>query len=93
MFDILIKNIKGLVQVRTEAYAPVAGAAMAGLPIVTDGFLAIKDGVIAALGSMDQLPSGSALQIIDAAGRFVLPAFVDSHTHLVFAASREENSL
>ncbi len=90
MFDILIKNIKGLVQVRTEAYAPVAGAAMAGLPIVTDGFLAIKDGVIAALGSMDQLPSGSALQIIDAAGRFVLPAFVDSHTHLVFAASREE---
>jgi len=90
VFDILIKNIKGLVQVRTEAYAPVAGAAMAGLPIVTNGFLAIKDGVIAALGSMDQLPGASALQIIDAEGRFVLPAFVDSHTHLVFAASREE---
>lgn len=89
-FDILIKNIKGLVQVRTEAYAPVAGAAMAGLPIVTNGFLAIKDGVIAALGSMEQLPGASALQIIDAEGRFVLPAFVDSHTHLVFAASREE---
>jgi len=63
---------------------------MAGLPIVTNGFLAIKDGVIAALGSMDQLPGASALQIIDAEGRFVLPAFVDSHTHLVFAASREE---
>lgn len=90
MFDILIKNIKGLVQVRTEAYAPVAGAAMAGLPIVPDGFLVIKDGVIAALGPMDQLPGASALQIIDAGGRFVLPAFVDSHTHLVFAASREE---
>ena len=63
---------------------------MAGLPIVTNGFLAIKDGVIAALGSMEQLPGASALQIIDAEGRFVLPAFVDSHTHLVFAASREE---
>ena len=90
MFDILIKNIKGLVQVRTEAYAPVAGAAMAGLPIVSDGFLAIRDGVIAALGPMDQLPGGEATQTIDATGRFVLPAFVDSHTHLVFAASREE---
>jgi len=90
VFDILIKNIKGLVQVRTEAYAPVAGAAMAGLPIVSDGFLAIRDGVIAALGPMDQLPGGEATQTIDATGRFVLPAFVDSHTHLVFAASREE---
>jgi len=78
------------VQVRTEAYAPVAGAAMAGLPIVSDGFLAIRDGVIAALGPMDQLPGGEATQTIDATGRFVLPAFVDSHTHLVFAASREE---
>ena len=90
MFDILIKNIKGLVQVRTEAFAPLAGAAMAELPIITNGFLAIKDGVIAALGSMDQLPAGQASQTLDATGRFVLPAFVDSHTHLVFAASRED---
>lgn len=90
MFDILIKNIKGLVQVRTEAHAPVAGAAMAGLPILSDGFLAIKDGVIAALGTMDHLPGGQATQTLDATGRFVLPSFVDSHTHLVFAASREE---
>lgn len=90
MFDILITNIKGLVQVRTEANAPVAGTAMADLPIQADGFLAIKNGIIVALGPMDQLPGGQATQTVDATGRYVLPAFVDSHTHLVFAASREE---
>lgn len=88
--DILIKNIKGLVQVRTEALHPLRGAAMGELPIMANAFLAITGHRISAFGEMDALPSFSAAQEIDASGRFVFPSFVDSHTHLVFSDSREE---
>lgn len=64
---------------------------MADLPVITNAFLAIKNGIINDFGRMENLPSGSiATQQIDAAGRFVFPSFVDSHTHIVFAAPREE---
>jgi imidazolonepropionase len=53
-----------------------------------DGWLLIEDEHIAALGPMTQLPSFPAT-VIDAAGRYVLPAWCDSHTHLVYAGSRE----
>jgi len=88
--DLLINNIHGLVQVRTATPAPVAGAAMAELPILHNAFLYIKDGLIAGYGSMNEQPAIHADQTIDASGRFVFPSWVDSHTHLVFAASREE---
>jgi len=89
-WDILIKNIKGLVQVREQKVTIVAGTAMATLPIVAHAYLAIKDGIIADFGSMDSLLSQNATNTIDASGCFVLPSYVDSHTHLVFAGSREE---
>ena len=89
-YDILITNIKGLVQIREQALSFVGGKAMAVLPVLENSFLAIKDGVIAAFGSMEELPTNQADQTINASGKFVFPSFVDSHTHLVFAASREE---
>lgn len=89
-WDILIKNIKGLVQVRESQVEFVAGRSMATLPILSDSYLAIKDGIIADFGSMDNLLIQNASLTLDASGCFVLPSFVDSHTHLVFAASREE---
>ncbi|HOO10603.1 MAG TPA: imidazolonepropionase [Cyclobacteriaceae bacterium] len=89
-WDILITNISGLAQVREGTPSLVSGKAMAILPVLEDAFLAIKDGKIASYGTMPSLGSTSADQVIDARGRFVFPAFVDSHTHLVFAASREE---
>jgi imidazolonepropionase len=88
-FDLLIENIKGLVQVRESTPSCLAGSAMDTLPILPNAFLAIKDGKIADYGVQENAPS-NAKQIIDATGRFVMPSFVDSHTHLVFAASREE---
>jgi imidazolonepropionase len=88
-FDLLIENIKGLVQVRESTPSCLAGSAMDTLPILPNAFLAIKDGKIADYGVQENAPS-KAKQIIDATGRFVMPSFVDSHTHLVFAASREE---
>ena len=89
--DILIINIKGLVQVRHTTPKFLAGAAMAELPILTDAYLLIENDSIKDYGAMRDLPTGiKANQTIDASGRFVFPSFVDSHTHLVFAASREE---
>jgi len=61
------------------------------LPVLSNAYLAIQQGVIAEYGSMHDLPAGvKAQKEIDALGRFVFPSFVDSHTHLVFAATREE---
>jgi imidazolonepropionase len=88
--DILIKNIKGLVQLRTEPSRILRGAAMADLPILEDAFLSITGGMISSFGKMEAMPALSSSQEIDARGRFVFPCFVDSHTHLVFADSREE---
>lgn len=90
-WDILIRNIQGLVQVRHEPVRVVAGKAMSQLPVLSNAYLAIQDGVIREFGSMSELSANSsAATEIDATGRFVFPSFVDSHTHLVFAASREE---
>ncbi len=89
--DLLIRNIKGLVQVRENLPGPVAGDAMSHLPVLENAYLMITDGVIAGYGSMEELPAAiQPADGIDASGKFVLPSFVDSHTHLVFAASREE---
>jgi imidazolonepropionase len=90
-WDILIRNIKGLVQVRDHGTAALAGNAMASLPILENSYLAIQNGLIEQYGSMNDLPAtASAKTVLDASGRFVFPSFVDSHTHLIFAASREE---
>jgi imidazolonepropionase len=90
-WDILIRNIQGLVQVRDQPIRTVSGKAMGQLPVLSSAFLAIHNGIIVDYGSMTSLPSNvSARTEIDASGRFVFPSFVDSHTHIVFAASREE---
>jgi imidazolonepropionase len=78
------------VQVREPGIERVAGVSMAQLPVLKNAWLAITDGVIAAFGSMDKIPGFTPVEKINATGRFVFPSFVDSHTHLVFAASREE---
>lgn len=88
--SILIKHIKGLVQVREENIKWVAGKEMDHLPILEDAFLYIENGKITDFGKMDVCKIKHADEVINAAGRFVFPSFVDSHTHLVFAASREE---
>jgi imidazolonepropionase len=88
--DILIINIKGLVQVREHLSQPLSGSQMSSLPVLDNAYLSIADGLIQDFGSMDRLGSHQAKRVIDARGRFVFPSFVDSHTHLVFAASREE---
>lgn len=64
---------------------------MSELPVLSNAFLVISNGLIHSYGLMEQLPAEiKAHQVINASGKFVLPSFIDSHTHLVFAATREE---
>ncbi|MCE7862621.1 MAG: imidazolonepropionase [Bacteroidetes bacterium CHB5] len=91
MCDILITHIHKLVQVREQALDFVHGSAMRELPSLENAYLVIAKGQIADFGLMKDLPAFiKATTVIDAAGRLVLPSFVDSHTHLVFADTREE---
>ena len=86
----LIKNIKSLLQVREETPKMVNGKAMTQLPHIENAFLIIdNEGNIEEYGTMDTCPQIHFDTEIDATGRFVFPAFVDSHTHLVYAGSRE----
>jgi len=92
---ILIENIKCLVQTEDVTRIKVCGKEMAKLNTIYDAYLYIYDGFINDFGRMNDLQSGKIfsknLQVkrIDATGRFVFPSFCDSHTHLVYAGSRE----
>ncbi|MCR9171315.1 MAG: imidazolonepropionase [bacterium] len=93
MAKTLIKNIKGLVQCGENLPKIRKGAEMKNLPIIEDAFLALEDGEIIAYGPMSEwggITDWRDLEVIDAEGKYVLPAFCDSHTHTVFAKSREE---
>lgn len=88
---LLFKNIRGLAGAYNSSPSYVAGKAMADLPVIHDAWLAVEDGLIADFGSMSEWPGISDwrdLEVIDADGCFVLPAWCDSHTHLVYAGSR-----
>ncbi|MDH7461366.1 imidazolonepropionase [Chitinophagaceae bacterium 26-R-25] len=87
MSTTIIKNIAQLVGVR-EKNALLRGKALSELPIIENAYLLIEDGIIADYGKMSDLQTSSA-NTIDAKGAFVLPAWCDSHTHIVFAGSRE----
>ncbi len=89
--DIVITHIKGLVQVRDQHPAMLRGKHMSELPVLSNAFLVITNGLIHAVGLMEHLPLDiQAHQFINATGKYVMPSFIDSHTHLVFAATREE---
>ncbi|MEO6760285.1 MAG: imidazolonepropionase, partial [Saprospiraceae bacterium] len=89
MSTLLLQNIQTLIQVETDRRrSVVAGADMAHLPQLDNAFLLLEDDHIAAFGPMEDCPR-HADQRLDASGRLVLPTWCDSHTHIVFAASRE----
>ena len=88
----LITNIAQLISTRLETTL-LRGAALAQLPSIENAFLLIEDGIIAGYGPMYELElkvPGLPAAIIDAHEQFVLPTWCDSHTHIVFAKTREE---
>ena len=69
------------------------GSSLSNLGIIKDGALLVRDGVIEDIGTraeMEALPEARSAEKLDVGGRVVLPGFVDSHTHLIHAASRAE---
>ncbi len=89
MSSLLIRNIKTLVSAETHPRPMVRGAEMADLALLHDAFLLLENGRVAAFGPMSECPD-RADEVLDATGRMVFPSWCDSHTHIVFAASREE---
>ena len=93
--DLLITNIKSLLLTEAEPRPFVAGRHMAELNSIENAWLYIRDGKITDFGAMDGHELASIdqsnpdLKTIPAAGKLVMPAFCDSHTHLVYAGSRE----
>jgi len=84
---ILIKNIKELIQVDENKRIKISGDEMSHLNNLKDAWLLIKDDRIFDFGN--ELTPNHEGKVIDASGRLVFPSFCDSHTHLVYAGSRE----
>jgi imidazolonepropionase len=85
---ILITNIKELLQVRESGIAKISGKEMATLPLLENAWLLLEENMIKDFGTMDTCPALTDTEVIDAAGRAVLPAWCDSHTHIVYAGNR-----
>ncbi len=90
----IINNIKELVGVESEPKLLLRGKEMSNLEIIRDAFVVIIDGIITDFGSADSEEyktyfNSNNFEIIDAEGGHVFPSFCDSHTHLVYPASRE----
>lgn len=88
MSSIIIENIRLLVNTRQENKL-LRGKELADLPCIENAYIIIEDGIIAEYGPMASLKNKDN-DAIDASGQYVLPCWCDSHTHLVFAAYREE---
>ncbi len=87
--SILFKNIKELVQVRTESISFVSGKKMKELPTIKNAYLSVEKGKIYDFGTMNNCPIIKADKIVDATGKIILPSWCDSHTHIVYAGNRE----
>ncbi len=85
----LIINIGQLVNVR-EACHLLRGKELADLPVLKDAFLLVENGIIQDYGKMPDLTYAINQNTLDATGAMILPCWCDSHTHLVFAATRED---
>ena len=92
MSTLLITHIKGLIGTHSSDVKVLRGHAMSSLPQLEDACLLVEDGLIKDFGEMSGLTSqiSNIQSQISVKGRYILPAWCDSHSHLVFAASREE---
>jgi len=88
MASLLVKNIKSLSLCKLNTQTPLRGKEMSTWDSIPMAYLLVEEGIIKAFGPMADAPS-IADEVVDATGKYLLPSFVDSHTHLVFAGSRE----
>lgn len=86
----LIKNIGSIVGILDKNVARKQGHEMDDVAILDDAYLTIADGMIDGYGIMSEMPEEDSFDVVtDALGGMVMPSFCDSHTHIVYAGSRE----
>ena len=90
MASILFKNIETLAGITHKLNSPLKGKSLGELSQLKNAWLFSKDGIISDFGEMTNFPSIAADEIIDCTHQTILPAWCDSHTHLVYAATRED---
>ena len=89
--DLLIENASELLTIRGGTEKPLLGKSMRDLDIIRDGSVAIRNGRVIAVGKTEKIKEEiESSEVIDASEKVVMPGFVDPHTHLVFAGSRED---
>jgi len=89
MSQILLINIKNLLQVRELETSYVSGKEMSVIPFIKSAYLLIDNGKIKDFGEMKNSPKNlENFNIVDCKGKMVLPSWCDSHTHIVYAGNR-----
>jgi imidazolonepropionase len=89
--ELLIENAEELITLRGGSQNPLLGEQMSNLGIIKNGSVAVNEGKIVAVGKTREIKAKfEARKTVNAEGELVMPGFVDPHTHLVFAGSREE---
>lgn len=86
---ILIHNIGCLCGILPSSVRRLSGAEMSNVESICDAWLEIVDGRISAFGPMETCPRLEVDELVDAEGGYVMPTFCDSHTHIVYAGSRD----
>lgn len=87
---LLLINIKELLQVRENAPSKLSGQEMKELPTLKNAWIFINHGIIEDYGTMDKMGQYEGFKTLDCSGKMVLPAWCDSHTHIVYAGNREQ---
>ena len=87
--NLLIKNIRQLVTVASNGKPFNAGREMRDLNVIENAAVLIENGIIQRVGPTNDISAAPDIDVLDASNRVALPGFVDSHTHTVFAGSRE----
>ena len=91
--SLLVKNIGCIVGIDESGRTRVAGKEMADIGMLENAWLLTDGERIGSYGTMDTLPHEEGHEVIDAKGGWLFPSFCDSHTHIVYAGSREQEFL
>jgi len=87
---LLLTHIKELLQVRENCPTKLSGKEMKELPTIKNAWVFINHGVIEDYGTMDKMGPHQGFKTLDCSGKIVLPAWCDSHSHIVYAGNREQ---
>ena len=91
--NLLVKNIGTIVGIDESGRTRVSGKAMGEITMLENAWLLTDGTRIKDYGTMDNAPTEKGCEVIDARSGWLFPSFCDSHTHIVYAGSREQEFL